>query len=194
MSDSGTIVNIMFANVMKEIGLKVDTLFGKCYAMDNRSMLVVGIIKNVEFRFPSFPHLSFRTHIIVVGMSASYCMLLSRQWLNLVGGHVQLDLTYAIIAVEGKEIRIEREPQSYYLIEDNILDLEVNFCHSDMDNFQVSITKPISKIVNPISIHAKENCNNIWQMFFDGACSKEGNGAGVIFISLSGKILNFLSY
>ena len=28
-------------------------------------------------------------------------------------------------------------------------------------------------------------------MFFDGACSKEGNEAGVIFISTSGKIFKF---
>ena len=82
----------------------------------------------------------------------------------------------------------------YYLVEDYILNPEVNFCHSDMDNFQVSITKPTSKTINPISIHAKEDCNNIWQMFFDGACSKEGNGVGVIFISPSSKFLILLSY
>ena len=135
MIDSGAAVNIMSADVMKEIGLKVDTPFGKCYAMDNRSVPVVGIIKNVEFRFPSFPHISYRTDITVVEISASYGMLLSRQWSNLVGGHVQLDLSYATIPVGGKEIRIEREPQSYYLVEDYIPDPEVNFCHSNMDNF-----------------------------------------------------------
>ena len=191
MIDSGAAVNIMSADVMKEVGLKVDTPYGKCYAMDNRSVPVVGIIKNIEFRFPSFPHISYRTDITVVEISACYGMLLSRQWSNLVGGHVQLDMSYATIPVGGKEIRIEREPQSYYLVEDYILDPAVNFCHSDMDNFQVSITKPTSKIVDPISIYAKENCNDIWQMFFDGACSKEGNGAGIIFVSPSGKTFKF---
>ena len=57
MIDYGASVNIMFVDVMKEIGLKVDTPYGKCYAMDNRSVPVVGIIKNVEFRFPAFPHI-----------------------------------------------------------------------------------------------------------------------------------------
>ena len=71
------------------------------------------------------------------------------------------------------------------------MDPKINFCHSDMDNFQVSITKPASKIIDPISIYAKEDCNDIWQMFFDGAYSKEGNGAGVIFISPSGKTSKF---
>lgn len=60
-----------------------------------------------------------------------------------------------------------------------------------MDNFQVSVTKPILEVINPISIHAKENCDNIWQMFFDCACSKEGNGARVIFISPSCKIFKY---
>ena len=53
MIDFCTVVNIMFADVIKKIVLKVDTPFGKCYAMDNRFVPIVEI-------------------------SASYGMLLSR--------------------------------------------------------------------------------------------------------------------
>ena len=78
MIDSGAAVNIMYVDVMKEIGLKVDTPYGKCYAMDNRSVPVVGIIKDVEFRFPAYPKVSYRTDITVVEIPANYGMLLSR--------------------------------------------------------------------------------------------------------------------
>ena len=194
MIDSGAAaaVNIMSADVMNKIDLKVDTPYGKCYAMDNRSIPVVGIIKNVEFHFPTFPQISYRTNIIVFGISASYGMLLSRQWSNLVGGHVQLDLSYATIPIGGKEIRIEREPRSYYLIEDYNLYPELNFCRFDMDNFQVTISKPTFEVTDPIKMHIQEDYGGIWQMYFDGACSKEGNGAGVIFVSPSGKMFKYL--
>ena len=43
MIDFGTVVNIMFADVMKKIVLKVDTPFGKCYAMDNRFVPIIEI-------------------------------------------------------------------------------------------------------------------------------------------------------
>lgn len=116
MIDSGATLNIMFADVMKELGLKLDTPYGKCYAMDNRSVPIVGIIKNVEFRFSTFPQISYRTDITVVEISASYGMLSSRQWSNLVGGHVQLDLSYATIPIGGKESELKESPNHINLL------------------------------------------------------------------------------
>ncbi|XP_059076674.1 uncharacterized protein LOC131875951 [Cryptomeria japonica] len=49
--DSGAAVNIMPKDVMKELVMHVETPYGKCYAMDNKLVPVVGIMKNVEFRF-----------------------------------------------------------------------------------------------------------------------------------------------
>lgn len=49
MIDLGATMNIMPEDVMKELGKHIDTPYGKCYAMDNKSVLVVGIMKNVEF-------------------------------------------------------------------------------------------------------------------------------------------------
>lgn len=111
MIDSSAVVNIMPADVMKELGMHVDTPYGKCYAMDNRSVLVVGIMKNVEFQFPACPDASYKTDITVFQEPPNYGMLLSRKWSNLVGGYVQLDLSYATILIKGANVRIDRQPR-----------------------------------------------------------------------------------
>lgn len=135
MIDSGATVNIMPEDIMKELGMHVDTPYDKCYAMDNRLVPVVGIMKDVEFRFPAYLDTAYKTDIIVVQVLANYGMLLSRHWSNLVGGHVQLDLSYATIPMKGIEVRINKEPRSPYLIEEVDPDEMTCFCHSDMDNF-----------------------------------------------------------
>lgn len=54
MIDSGAVVNIMPFEVMNELGMWVDTTYGKFYAMDNRYALVVGIMKDIEFIIATF--------------------------------------------------------------------------------------------------------------------------------------------
>ena len=58
MVDLGAAMNIISVEVMKELGLKVDTTYGKFYAMDKRLVLIVGMVKNVDFRFPACPDIS----------------------------------------------------------------------------------------------------------------------------------------
>lgn len=88
MIDSGAAINVMLVGVMKKLGMSVDTNFGKCYAMDNCSILVVGVMKDVEFKLVACPEASYKTDITLVDVPLNYGMLLSRQWSNLIGGHV----------------------------------------------------------------------------------------------------------
>lgn len=78
MIDSGAAINIMLEDVMKELRMHVDTPYNKCYAMDNRSVLVVGIMKDIEFIFSACPNTAYKTDITVVQVPANYGMLLSR--------------------------------------------------------------------------------------------------------------------
>jgi len=43
----------------------------------------------------------------------------------------------------------------------------------------------------PIHIESKKEENDVWKMYFDGACSKIGNGARVVFISPRGKTFKY---
>lgn len=124
----------MSSDVMKELGMKVDTTYGRCYAIHNRSIPIVGIMKYVEFKFPSCPEISYNIDITVVEVPTNYGILLSRQSSNLVGGNIQLDLSYASIPVNGRYVRIDREPRSSYIIEGLDPNQMTCFCHIDMEN------------------------------------------------------------
>ncbi|XP_059076478.1 uncharacterized protein LOC131875815 [Cryptomeria japonica] len=160
---NGAAINVMPVGVMKELGMEVDTNFGKCYAMDNHFVPVVGVMKDVEFK----------------------------QWSNLIGGHVELDLSYATIPVNGQEVRIEREPHSEYIIEEAEPVESVCFIQSDIDNFKVELKKPKTQSLTPIESSVKENKDQVWRMYFDGSCSKEGSGARIIFISPDGEMFKY---
>lgn len=98
--------NVMPYGVMKELGLSVSTLYGKCYAMDNREVLVVGTIKDVEIKIAAFPEATYKVDVIVIDTKPHYGMLLSRQWVAIVGGNVQLDLSYATIPINGSLVKL----------------------------------------------------------------------------------------
>lgn len=187
MIESRAAINVMPVGVMKELGMSVDTNFGKCYAMDNRSVPVVGVMKDVEFKLGACPKASYKTYITVVDVPPNYGMLLSRQWSILIGGHVQLDLSYATIPVNGQEVRIEREPRSEYIIEEvEPIDL-IFFIQSDMDNFKVELTKTKLRGLTPIESTVKKSKDQVWKMYFEGSCNKEGSGVGIVFISPDGE-------
>ncbi|XP_059075163.1 uncharacterized protein LOC131875149 [Cryptomeria japonica] len=117
MVDSEAAVNIMPEDFMKEMGMKADTPFEKCYAMDNRSVPVVGIMKDIEFRFPACPDTTYKMDVTILQVLVNYGMLLSRQWPNLVGGYVQLDLSYATIPVKGEEASISKPLEIEKIVE-----------------------------------------------------------------------------
>lgn len=127
----------------------------------------------------------------MVYVPPNYGMLLSRQWSNLIGGHVQLDLSYATILVNGHEVRIEREPRSSYIIEDVETPEPICFIQSNMDNFKVQLTKPKTELLSPIQSCIKETNDQVRHMYFDGSCSKEGSGAGILFISPRGETFKY---
>lgn len=60
-----------------------------------------------------------------------------------------------------------------------------------MDNFKVYLTKPKTEDLYPIESFIKETNNQVWRMYFDGSCSKEGSGAGILFISPSGETFKY---
>ena len=95
-------------------------------------------------------------------------MLLSRKWSKLVGRHVRLHMLYTIILVNGKEVRIDRETKSSYIIEDVNTDQMINFFQYDMENFQVCITNPFPRNTNPIETCGKEDPQMLWWIYFDG--------------------------
>ncbi|HEX4849369.1 MAG TPA: ribonuclease HI family protein, partial [Puia sp.] len=82
-----------------------------------------------------------------------------------------------------------REQRSSETVEDQEAEEQVCFVDTDCDNFKVVSDDTEDKKKN-VCIEELDQ-QGLWTMFFDGACAKEGSGAGVIFLSPTGKLLKF---
>ncbi|HEX4852156.1 MAG TPA: reverse transcriptase-like protein, partial [Puia sp.] len=187
MLDSGASTNVMPLAIMQQAGLKIDKACGKCYAMDAREVPVIGIMKDVDFKLAAFPEKRYKMNITVVGIKPQYGMLLSRRWAALIGGSMQLDLSYAMIPMNGRDVKLIREQRSSETVEDQEANEQVCFVDTDCDNFKVVSDDAKDKKKNACIEELDQQ--GLWTMFFDGACAKEGSGAGVVFLSPTGKLL-----
>jgi hypothetical protein len=112
-----------------------------------------------------------------------------------------MDLSYATIPVFGGEHRrLYREAQLAYIIND-----EANPAKHLVFDFDTDMGSSILQLTDapeaPLEIRKKSInffeeppvTTSVWNMFFDGASSKEGAGAGVIFVSPTQETIS-LSY
>jgi hypothetical protein len=135
--------------------------------------------------------------IVVADIPPKFGCLLSRSWMKRLGGTLQMDLSYATIPVfGGVNKRLYRESQLAYVISDEknpsnhpiySVDTGMGSCILQMDDSlpdTLLLKNPIDQAtVQPIETEE----DNLWTMFFDGACTKDSIGAGVVLISPSKK-------
>jgi ribonuclease HI len=123
--------------------------------------------------------------------SPKFNMVLSRSWIKKLGGTLQMDLTYATIPVFGGEHkRLYREAQMAYIVSDeaNPTNHPIFALDTDLGSSLLQITETLEA---PFQIRKQPIFNHeipppttyVWKMFFDGASSSEGVGAGVVFVS-----------
>jgi hypothetical protein len=102
-----------------------------------------------------------------------------------------MDLTYATILVFGGEHRrLYREAQLAYIISDeaNPTNHPIFALDTDLGSSVLQLTnapEPPLKLRKPPTTSHKfpPSITPVWKMFFDGAFSREGAGAGVFFVS-----------
>jgi ribonuclease HI len=190
LMDSGASHNLMPKTVMEELGLEVTKAYHDLYSFESRRVQCLGVIKDLVVTLFQLPMKSVVMDIVVVDVPPKFGMLLSRSWIKRLGGTLQMDLTYATIPVFGGEHRrLYREAQLAYIISDEAdptnhpifsfdTDLGSSLLHlTDAPEPPLEIRKPISLCEDSPPI------TSVWKMFFDGASSKEGVGAGVVFVS-----------
>jgi hypothetical protein len=66
-----------------------------------------------------------------------------------------------------------------YVVED---DLGSSIFHMSEEMAEVSVRKSTTAV-------GDSEDNFVWKMYFDGACSKEGSGAGIVFISPTKEVI-----
>jgi hypothetical protein len=187
-------------DVMEELGIEITKEYHDLLSFDYEKFKCLGVIKDLFVSLSQIPAKILVMDIVVVDIPPRFCMLLSRSLCNNLGGSLQMDLSYATIPVFGGEFRIlYHESQLAYIISDSdhsinypIYAVDVDFGSSifHIDNV-VQHSFPLTKPVDaPQSI---ENKNLLWKLYFDGASSREGAGAGVVLISPKPEVIT-LSY
>jgi ribonuclease HI len=150
----------------------------------------LGVIKYLVVSLSQIPAKSFFMDIVVADIPPRFGMFLSRYWCKKLGGSLQMDLSYATIPIFGGEFRrLYCEAQLAYIISDNdhsinhpiyAVDVDLGSSIFHIDN-AIQQSLPLTKLViAPLFV---KNQNFLWKLYFDGASSREGAGAGVVLIS-----------
>jgi ribonuclease HI len=85
----------------------------------------------------------------------------------------------------GNNIIVPREGQISPYIE-SLPQPHVNYVEEDLSVYSIFLEE-----YNAFILPSSEHEDGMWHMHFDGACSSEGNGAGIILYSPVGKTHNF---
>jgi hypothetical protein len=119
LMDLGASHNLMKKYVMDELGLEITNTYHDLYSFDSRKFKCLGVIKDMEVTLFQFSMKSIPMDIIVVDVPPKFGMLLSRSWIKILGGTLQMDLSYATILVfRGEHRRLYREYQLDYIVSD----------------------------------------------------------------------------
>jgi hypothetical protein len=191
LMDSGASHNLMPKTVMEELGLEVTKAYHDLYSFDSRRVQCLGVIKDLVVSLFQLPMKSVVMDIVVADVPPKFGMLLSRSWIKKIGGTLQMDLTYATIPVFGGEHRrLYREAQLAYIVSDEAdpTNHPIFALDTDLGSSLLHLTDtpeaPLEIRKQPISYHEiPPPTTSVWKMFFDGASSSEGVGAGVVFVS-----------
>jgi ribonuclease HI len=191
LMDSGASHNLMPKIVMEELGLEVTKAYHDLYSFDSRRVQCLGVIKDLVVSLFQLPMKSVVMDIVVADVPPKFGMLLSRSWIRKLGGTLQMDLTYATIPVFGGEHRrLYREAQLAYIVSDEAdpTNHPIFALDTDLGSSLLQITEtpeaPFQIRKQPIFNHEiPPPTTSVWKMFFDGASSSEGAGAGVVLVA-----------
>jgi hypothetical protein len=187
---SGASHNVMPKVVMEELSLEITKPYQDLYSFDSKKVKCLGLIKDMVVYLAQLPMKSVVMDIVVANIPPKFGMLLSRTWANMVGGSLQMDLTYATIPVFGgenrrlyREVRLayivndHRNPRNHpiYVVEDGIGSFVF---HLDDDEPEISVIQRRDQPMNGQQ-------NKVWNMSFDGSSLNDVFAAGILLISPS---------
>ena len=108
----------------------------------------------------------------------NYSIISGRDWQALTGGYLSLDRTHLSVPQNYKNIIVLREGRISPYIE-SVLQSRVNYIEEDLGVYSIFVEE------DNIPLEQINLDDDIWHMHFDGSCYNEGNGAGIIFVSLA---------
>jgi hypothetical protein len=205
MLDSGASHNVMPRAIMDRLGLKITRPYEDLYSFDSRKVKCVCMIKYLVVNLAHIPVKSVLMDVVFADIPPKYDMLLSRSWGTKLGGSLQLDMTYATIPIFDRQFtRLYRETRLAYTVSDplNSNNYPVYVADQDLGNCILSIDDDLDECIEENCIekekiektNKKVNSTGVWKMYFDGASSCEGVGAGVLFVAPRDEFIIPFSY
>ena len=187
--DTGASHNLMPKVVMEELGLDITRPYHDLFSFNSRKVKCLELIKDLGITLTQLPMKSMMMDIVVADVSPKFGMLLSRGWIKRLGGTLQNDLSYATVpAFGGESRRLYREALLAYIISDEnnptnhpiyAMDTDFGACILQIEeSHRASV-----QLKRPVCQAMKEEGTQAWDMFFNGAFSKEIAGAGVMMVS-----------
>jgi ribonuclease HI len=186
--DGGSGPSVMLKITMEELGLSCTNENAKSILSYNSpQQTTIGEIKDVTLVLCAHPEIRTTLNIQVIDMLVrNYSIILGRDWQALIGGYLSLDGTHLSIPLNGNNIIVLREGRISPYIE-SVLQSSVNYIEEDLGVYSIFAEE------DNIPLERIDLEDEFWCMHFDGSHSNEGNGDGIILVSLAGKIHN-LSY
>jgi hypothetical protein len=104
MMDSGEGANMMSLKVIEQLGLKVTRTYKNVCGFESRSIPMHGVIGNVEIWLGRYPERVIHMDIVVVDVPDVWGRLLSREFVAMMGGTLEMDLTYINVPMNNGTI------------------------------------------------------------------------------------------
>jgi hypothetical protein len=102
--DSGAGANMMSLKVMEQLGLKVIQTYMNVCGFESRSIPTHEVVENVEVCLGRYPERVIHMDIIVVDVPDVWGMLLSKNLSMMLGGTLEMDLTYINVSMNDGTI------------------------------------------------------------------------------------------
>jgi hypothetical protein len=194
MLDSRDSHNVMPKSIMDKLELEITRPYGDLYSFDSRRVKCMGMIKYLVVTLTQVPVKNVLMDVVIVDIPPKYGLLLSRSWGAKLGGSLQLDMTYATIPIFGRKYtQLYKETRLAYTVSDpqNPNNYSIYVADQDLGNCILSFDDGINNYTEESHIDENKSeridgnvyTTGIWKMFFDGASSCEGAGAGVLFVT-----------
>ena len=91
--------------MMDEISLSITKPYHDLFSFDSKKVKFLGLIKDLAVNLKQLPSKSRMMDIVVADIPPKFGLLLSRSWKKILGGTLQMDITYATIPIFRGETR-----------------------------------------------------------------------------------------
>ena len=104
---------MMSLKVMEKLGLKVTRPYRNVCGFESKAIPTHGVVENVKVRLGRYPERVIHMDIVVVDVPDVWGMLLSEKFAAMLGGTLEMDLTYINVPMnDGTISRLQNVPMT----------------------------------------------------------------------------------